>query len=98
MQLKKLDKLKEQYSYHENINALQKDLHKVYRCIKNGGNLSDIQKICIHNYTAYLKISVPYGMGLKEYTKTISNDIESATDVNKHVVYVDYLYTKCIYV
>lgn len=36
MQLKKLDKLKEQYSYHENINALQKDLHKVYRCIKNG--------------------------------------------------------------
>ena len=39
------------------MNALQKDLHKVYRCIKNGGNLSDIQKICIHNYTAYLKIS-----------------------------------------
>lgn len=96
--IKKLSELKRVYEYKDEIISLQKELKKVCNCIKKGGTLSDIQKIGKWNFTAYLKISVPCGMSLKQYTETISNNVETAKDVNQQIVYVDYMYKTSLYI
>lgn len=97
-QINELNRLKKEYTYHEDINFLLKDLKRVYNCIKNGGTLSDIEKICSKHFVAYLNINIPFGISLKQYMDNISNSVESATYVNKHIVYVNYNNSECIYI
>lgn len=97
-QINTLNRLKKEYTYHESIDFLLKDLKNVYNCIKNNGTLSDIEKVCSKHFAAYLEINIPYGISLKQYIDNISNSVESATDVSKHIVYIDYMCYKGIYV
>lgn len=40
-QINELIKLKKEYTYHESINFVLKELKRVYNCIQTGGTLSD---------------------------------------------------------
>lgn len=97
-QINTLNRLKKEYTYHESIDFLLKELKNVYNCIKSNGTLSDIEKVCSKHFAAYLEINIPSGTSLKKYIDSISNNVESATDVSKHIVYVDYMCSKGIYV
>lgn len=95
-QIKKLNELKKEYSYNESINLLHNDLKAVCKCIKKGGNISDVQNIGIHNFTAYLNFNIPLGVSLKQYIENISNNIEDAIGIKKHTVAVNYLYSEFV--
>lgn len=97
-QINKLNRLKKEYTYHESINFLLKDLECVYNCIKNGGTLSDIEKVCSKHFAAYLNINIPVGMSLKQYIDNVSNNVETATDVSKHIVCVNYNNSEYVYI
>lgn len=68
----------------------------MYNCIKNNGTLSDIENVCSKHFAAYLNIS--FGMSLKQYIDNVSNSVETATDVNKHIVYVNYNNSEYVYI
>lgn len=90
-QINELNRLKKEYTYHDSINVTKKELVKVYNCIKNGGNLSDIQKIGLWNCTGFVKLPIPKGYSIKNYIEKISDNIESATDIENHYIPVNYL-------
>lgn len=97
-QINKLNRLKKEYTYHKDIDFVRKDLKRVYNCIKNDGTLSDIEKVCAWHFAHYLDVDIPFGMSLRQYMDNVSNSVESATDVSKQLVYVDYMYSVGIYV
>jgi len=75
-------------SKDENDILLLKDLQKIRKVLRDGGDVLDIQNVARWNYSAYFNVDLPENMSLKTYREINNNDISILKNVIMRTMFI----------